>query len=189
MGAGSRHGGRRCGAPALWMPPLLPVQRERCLREVLGSNRVATGSRKSLEVFDEARRTSRGVRYSMQGRLLRLPCYHAMTPAMASGFLIRRHSDGRPPRWGMATRSSLARRLPAAKAAALPSTCHGGAVRLVLPSRPRVLISRNCSIGRRYGTLWAYFKGGPGPRRARARGNAHRSGGGRRPRRGPGGFT
>ena len=58
----------------------------------------------------------------------------------------------------MATRPSLAPRLKAAPAAALTSTCHCGAVRLVLPSRPRVLDSCNCSICRRYGTLWAYFR-------------------------------
>ena len=57
----------------------------------------------------------------------------------------------------MATRS-LARRSPAAPAAALVGTCHCGAVRLVLPSRPRVLVSCNCSICRRYGTLWAYYR-------------------------------
>jgi len=58
----------------------------------------------------------------------------------------------------MATRSSPARRSLAASAAALMGTCHCGAVRLVLPSRPRVLVSCNCSICRRYGTLWTYFK-------------------------------
>ena len=58
----------------------------------------------------------------------------------------------------MATRSPPARRSPAGPAAALVGTCHCGAVRLVLPSRPRVLVSCNCSICRRYGTLWTYFR-------------------------------
>jgi hypothetical protein len=58
----------------------------------------------------------------------------------------------------MATRSARARRPPAAPAATLVGTCHCGAVRLVLPSRPRVLVSCNCSICRRYGTLWTYFR-------------------------------
>ncbi len=58
----------------------------------------------------------------------------------------------------MATSSTRSRRSPAARAAALVGTCHGGAVRLVLPSRPRILVSCNCSICRRYGTLWTYFR-------------------------------
>ncbi|HYX89987.1 MAG TPA: GFA family protein [Myxococcaceae bacterium] len=40
----------------------------------------------------------------------------------------------------------------------LTGACHCGAVRLVLPRRPRSLTSCNCSICRRYGTLWAYYK-------------------------------
>lgn len=40
----------------------------------------------------------------------------------------------------------------------LTATCHCGAVRLELPRRPRQLVSCNCSICRRYGTLWAYYK-------------------------------
>lgn len=39
----------------------------------------------------------------------------------------------------------------------LEGTCHCGAVRLVLPRRPRSLTACNCSICRRYGTLWAYY--------------------------------
>lgn len=39
----------------------------------------------------------------------------------------------------------------------LAGTCHCGAIRLVLPRRPRRLTSCNCSICRRYGTLWAYY--------------------------------
>ena len=42
----------------------------------------------------------------------------------------------------------------------LTGTCHCGAVRLVLPRRPRSLTACNCSICRRYGTLWAYYKAG-----------------------------
>jgi len=46
------------------------------------------------------------------------------------------------------------------KSALLTGTCHCGAVRLVLPRRPRSLTACNCSICRRYGTLWAYYKAG-----------------------------
>jgi len=40
----------------------------------------------------------------------------------------------------------------------LTATCHCGAVRVEVPRRPRSLTSCNCSICRRYGTLWAYYK-------------------------------
>jgi hypothetical protein len=40
----------------------------------------------------------------------------------------------------------------------LTGTCHCGAVRIEIPRRPRSLTNCNCSICRRYGTLWAYFK-------------------------------
>jgi len=40
----------------------------------------------------------------------------------------------------------------------LTGTCHCGAVRVDVPRRPRRLTSCNCSICRRYGTLWAYYK-------------------------------
>ena len=36
--------------------------------------------------------------------------------------------------------------------------CHCGAVRIEIPRRPRSLTNCNCSICRRYGTLWAYYK-------------------------------
>ncbi|WP_295646245.1 GFA family protein [uncultured Methylibium sp.] len=39
----------------------------------------------------------------------------------------------------------------------LSATCHCGAVRIEIPRRPRSLTNCNCSICRRYGTLWAYF--------------------------------
>lgn len=42
----------------------------------------------------------------------------------------------------------------------LAATCHCGAVRIEVPRRPRTLTSCNCSICRRYGTLWAYYKAG-----------------------------
>jgi hypothetical protein len=44
--------------------------------------------------------------------------------------------------------------------AALTGTCHCGAVRVTLPRRPRSLTSCNCSICRRYGTLWGYYRAG-----------------------------
>ena len=40
----------------------------------------------------------------------------------------------------------------------IAATCHCGAVRIELPRRPRSLTNCNCSICRRYGTLWAYYK-------------------------------
>jgi len=40
----------------------------------------------------------------------------------------------------------------------LTATCHCGAVRLELPRKPRRLTDCNCSICRRYGTLWAYYR-------------------------------
>ena len=40
----------------------------------------------------------------------------------------------------------------------LTATCHCGALRIEVPRKPRTLTSCNCSICRRYGTLWAYYK-------------------------------
>jgi len=40
----------------------------------------------------------------------------------------------------------------------LISSCHCGAVRIEVPRRPSQLTDCNCSICRRYGTLWAYYK-------------------------------
>jgi hypothetical protein len=40
----------------------------------------------------------------------------------------------------------------------LTGTCHCGAVQIDIPRRPRMLTSCNCSICRRYGVLWAYYK-------------------------------
>lgn len=40
----------------------------------------------------------------------------------------------------------------------LVGTCHCGAVRIEVPRRPRMLTNCNCSICRRYGVLWAYYK-------------------------------
>lgn len=40
----------------------------------------------------------------------------------------------------------------------LESTCHCGAVQIEVPRKPRRLTNCNCSICRRYGTLWAYYK-------------------------------
>jgi hypothetical protein len=39
----------------------------------------------------------------------------------------------------------------------ITGSCHCGAIRVVLPARPRTLTACNCSICRRYGALWAYF--------------------------------
>src|SRR6185369_13159675 len=40
----------------------------------------------------------------------------------------------------------------------LTATCHCGSVRVEIPRRPRSLTQCNCSICRRYGTLWAYYR-------------------------------
>jgi hypothetical protein len=40
----------------------------------------------------------------------------------------------------------------------LTASCHCGKVTLELPRAPRVLTQCNCSICRRYGALWAYFR-------------------------------
>jgi hypothetical protein len=40
----------------------------------------------------------------------------------------------------------------------LTATCHCGALRIEVPRKPRTLTDCNCSICRRYGTLWAYYK-------------------------------
>ena len=40
----------------------------------------------------------------------------------------------------------------------LTGSCHCGAVRVEIPRRPRMLTNCNCSICRRYGVLWAYYK-------------------------------
>src|SRR5512143_3813126 len=42
----------------------------------------------------------------------------------------------------------------------LTGTCHCGSVRVELPRRPRSLTNCNCSICRRYGALWAYYRPG-----------------------------
>lgn len=40
----------------------------------------------------------------------------------------------------------------------LTATCHCGAVRVEVPRKPRTLTDCNCSICRRYGARWAYYK-------------------------------
>jgi hypothetical protein len=40
----------------------------------------------------------------------------------------------------------------------LTATCHCQAVRVEIPRRPGAVTNCNCSICRRYGTLWAYYK-------------------------------
>ncbi len=39
----------------------------------------------------------------------------------------------------------------------LNGSCHCGNVRIDVPARPDTLILCNCSICRRYGTLWAFY--------------------------------
>jgi hypothetical protein len=40
----------------------------------------------------------------------------------------------------------------------LTATCHCGAVRVTVPRTPPTVADCNCSICRRYGVLWAYYK-------------------------------
>jgi len=40
----------------------------------------------------------------------------------------------------------------------LTASCHCGAVSVEIPRKPRSLTNCNCSICRRYGVLWAYYK-------------------------------
>ncbi|MBC7957700.1 MAG: GFA family protein [Cytophagales bacterium] len=42
----------------------------------------------------------------------------------------------------------------------LSTTCHCGAVRIEIPEAPLVVTNCNCSLCRRYGGLWAYYKVG-----------------------------
>lgn len=42
----------------------------------------------------------------------------------------------------------------------LSTSCHCGAVTVSVPRRPRKLTQCNCSICRRYGSLWAYYRRG-----------------------------
>ena len=39
----------------------------------------------------------------------------------------------------------------------LTATCHCGAVRVMVPRKPRTVTDCNCSICRRYGAIWAYY--------------------------------
>ena len=40
----------------------------------------------------------------------------------------------------------------------LTGACHCGSVRVTIPRKPRTVTDCNCSICRRYGVLWAYYK-------------------------------
>ena len=39
----------------------------------------------------------------------------------------------------------------------IEASCHCGAIRFAVETAPRVVNDCNCSICRRYGTLWAYY--------------------------------
>ena len=41
---------------------------------------------------------------------------------------------------------------------ALTATCHCGAIKVLVPREPESVTDCNCSICRRYGVLWAYYK-------------------------------
>jgi len=40
----------------------------------------------------------------------------------------------------------------------ITTTCHCGRVTISIPRQPETLTNCNCSICRRYGALWAYFR-------------------------------
>lgn len=40
----------------------------------------------------------------------------------------------------------------------ISGSCHCGAVHVEIPRRPQTVTNCNCSICRRYGTLWAYYR-------------------------------
>jgi len=40
----------------------------------------------------------------------------------------------------------------------LTASCHCGTVKVSVPRKPRTLTNCNCSMCRRYGVLWAYYK-------------------------------
>lgn len=40
----------------------------------------------------------------------------------------------------------------------IEASCHCGSVKIEVPRKPRTITDCNCSICRRYGTLWAYYK-------------------------------
>lgn len=40
----------------------------------------------------------------------------------------------------------------------LTATCHCGLVKVEVPRRPRSITNCNCSMCRRYGVLWAYYR-------------------------------
>lgn len=42
----------------------------------------------------------------------------------------------------------------------IEASCHCGAVRLAIEAAPETLTDCNCSICRRYGVLWAYYRPG-----------------------------
>jgi hypothetical protein len=42
----------------------------------------------------------------------------------------------------------------------LAGTCHCGTVRIEVPTRPETATLCNCSLCRRYGALWSYYKVG-----------------------------
>jgi hypothetical protein len=49
----------------------------------------------------------------------------------------------------------------------LTATCHCGAVEIIIPRRPRTITDCNCSICRKYGVLWAYYKAATVQRKAK----------------------
>jgi hypothetical protein len=70
--------------------------------------------------------------------------------------------------------------IPVHEALMLSTTCHCGAVTIRIPRPPETLTNCDCSICRRYGTLWAYYpsdevsvQAAPGATQAYAWGRRH----------------
>ena len=103
----------------------------------------------------EAEKSAASTRFasSTSLRLLRQCGLDPQQPHHREDRHVRGVADGPP------LSDSPAVRAPAKRAASrLAGRCHCGAVRVEIPRRPRTLTNCNCSICRRYGALWAYYK-------------------------------
>ena len=89
----------------------------------------------------------------------------AVPPATAQGQTRRRGDQGGQvrlaadilPSTGSPTPSMSETSFTPTPSSPLQGSCHCGAVRLTLPSRPEKATRCNCSICRRLGGLWVYF--------------------------------
>lgn len=79
-------------------------------------------------------------------------------PAPSSVIMERMHQNSDD---GRTAPIQTARRLRSRRAAPpLAAACHCGRVEIRIPRRPATLTNCDCSICRRYGCLWAYFRRG-----------------------------